>query len=92
MIDGHGDDLFRFPGIVKHNFSSNIFSRVDHTALLAHLAACGDDILHYPEPRAYSLESMLAAEAGIDARHLLVTNGATECIYIIAQMLSLIHI
>lgn len=87
MIDGHGDDLFRFPGIVKHNFSSNIFSRVDHTALLAHLAACGDDILHYPEPRAYSLESMLAAEAGIDARHLLVTNGATECIYIIAQMM-----
>lgn len=87
MIDGHGDDLFRFPGMIRHNFSSNIFSRVDHSALLAHLAACGDDILHYPEPRALSLERTLANEAAVDPRHLLVTNGATECIYMIAQMM-----
>lgn len=87
MIDGHGDDLFRFPGMIRHNFSSNIFSQVDHSALLAHLAACGTDILHYPEPRAYSLEGTLACEAGVDSRHVLVTNGATECIYMIAQMM-----
>ncbi|MDE7025895.1 MAG: aminotransferase class I/II-fold pyridoxal phosphate-dependent enzyme [Paramuribaculum sp.] len=87
MIDGHGDDLFRFKGLVKHNFSSNIFSRVNHDGLLAHLAECGEDMLHYPEPRCKSLEHVLADEAGVDSSHVLVTNGATECIYMIAQMM-----
>lgn len=37
MIDGHGDDLFRYGGAVKVNFSTNIPQRVDHSGLLDHL-------------------------------------------------------
>lgn len=87
MIDGHGDDLYKYSNLIQHNFSSNIFSRVDHSGLLRYLAECGNDILHYPEPRCLTLERELAAEAGVQPDKLLVTSGATECIYMIAQML-----
>lgn len=87
MIEGHGDDLYKYHNSIRHNFSSNIFARVDHSGLLQHLAERGNDILHYPEPRCLSLERKLAQEAGIDPGKVLVTSGATECIYLIAQMI-----
>ena len=36
MIDGHGDDLFRFGKKIKINFSTNIPQAVDHSGLLTH--------------------------------------------------------
>ena len=33
MIDGHGDDSFRYGTRIRHNFSTNIYSDVDHSAL-----------------------------------------------------------
>ena len=38
MIEGHGDDIYRYDELVKMNFSSNIFQHADHSALKAHLA------------------------------------------------------
>lgn len=88
MTEGHGDDLYRYGGKVRHNFSSNIFARADHSALMAHLASCGTKIAAYPEPEPYTLEAELASAAGIGARSVMVTNGATEAIYLIAMMMS----
>ena len=85
MIDGHGDDAFRYGGRVRVNFSTNIHQRVDHSGLLAHLAAVGDIFSSYPEPEPRSLEHFLAGEAGVGDDCVMATNGATEMIYLLAQ-------
>lgn len=85
MIKGHGDDIFTYPGI-RHNFSSNIVCRRDLDALYEHLNSSLPRISSYPEPDASSLAVAWAASMGISAHNLCVTNGATEAIYLIAQV------
>lgn len=86
MIKGHGDDTYRYSETIKMDFSSNICPHTDHSALMAHLSACGQDLLgHYPEPEAWSLEQMIAERLNIPARNVIVTNGATDAIYMIAS-------
>ena len=85
MINGHGDDIFTYSGIT-HNFSSNIVCRRDLDALYEHLNSCMPQISSYPEPDASSLAVAWAASMGISAHNLCVTNGATEAIYLIAQV------
>ena len=88
MIEGHGDDIHRYEaGMVRMNFSTNIYQQADHSALKAHLAERMDVINNYPEPEPLSLERMIAERLGINADCVMVTNGATEAIYLIAQKL-----
>ncbi len=88
MIEGHGDDLYRYDaGMVQMNFSTNIYQQADHTALRAYLAEHLDVINSYPEPQPRSLEKVIAQKLGITPEAVIVTNGATEAIYLIAQML-----
>lgn len=84
MIDGHGDDSYKFKKITS-NFSSNIFPHADLSGLKAHLCECMASISSYPEPEPYTLEKKLAEYHGIAPENVLVTNGATEAIYLIAQ-------
>lgn len=86
MINGHGDDLYKYKTEVRSNFSSNIYSHADLSALKRHLADHMDVIGNYPEPEPYSLEKALAAECGIDDNEIMVTNGATEAIYLAARL------
>ncbi len=88
MIQGHGDDAYRFARTIRANFSSNVYGRVDLEALKAHLKQSLDAISHYPEPEPYTLEAALAARHGIDPAAVCVTNGATEAIYLIAHAFS----
>ena len=60
MIYGHGDDLYRYEGLVKANFSSNIYQHADLEALKRHLAGRLDIIGNYPEPAPLSLEKAIA--------------------------------
>ena len=85
MLHGHGDDLYRYGGKIRHNFSSNVYSDVDHSALMSHLAGLGDILKNYPEPEALSLEAKIASVIGVAPEEVLVTNGATEAIYLIAM-------
>ncbi|MCM1076336.1 MAG: aminotransferase class I/II-fold pyridoxal phosphate-dependent enzyme [Bacteroides sp.] len=87
MIEGHGDDIYRYGEAVRHNFSTNIFSAVDHSGLMRHLSGMTECLRTYPEPTPESVEKILAAEAGVERECVMVTNGATEAIYLIAQML-----
>ena len=86
MIEGHGDDLYRYNSQVRINFSSNICQQTDHTALKAHLANHLDLVNHYPEPQPRKLEEQLAEYHDIPAECVMVTSGVTEAIYLIAQM------
>ena len=59
MINGHGDDAYRYTAI-HANFSSNVYHRVNHDGLNRYLAGCLPCIRSYPEPEPYAL----AAEPG----------------------------
>lgn len=85
MIDGHGDDCYKYAGKVVSNFSSNVYSRQDLSALQAHLCSRMGLIGSYPEPDARSLANALSRQYDIPPRNLCITNGATEAIYLIAQ-------
>ena len=86
MIDGHGDDIYQYDGL-RCNFSSNISPLINSSLLRHHLASRMEVIDHYPEPSARSLEVLIAAEHGISPSEVLVTSGATDAIYLIAQAL-----
>ena len=85
MLRGHGDDAFRYEGI-RHNFSSNIYSHADLDGLKLFLDSRLDRIASYPEPEPEALEALIASRKGVGRECLLVTSGATEAIYLIAQM------
>ena len=86
MIEGHGDDTYRY-GELRCNFSSNISPLIDTRPLRDHLAQRLTFIDHYPEPSARSLEEHLAASLDLDPSEVLVTSGATDAIYLVAQTL-----
>ena len=60
---------------------------IDTSGLRQYLAKRLEVISHYPEPSAHSLEVLLANEYHIQPEEILVTSGATDAIYLIAQML-----
>lgn len=84
MLTGHGDDIFKYPDI-RINFSSNICMHADHSLLKAHLMERFGVIANYPEPEAWTLEHAIAQKLCISDDCVVVTNGATEAIYLVAQ-------
>ena len=84
MIKGHGDNSYEY-GDIRSDFSSNICPATNHDELLAYLASRHGILDHYPEPEAWSLEKMIAERHDIAPEQVIVTNGATEAIYLIAQ-------
>ncbi|MDO4160765.1 MAG: aminotransferase class I/II-fold pyridoxal phosphate-dependent enzyme [Prevotellaceae bacterium] len=85
MIDGHGDDSYRYGDKIKINFSSNIYSHADLCGLKRHLADNLDCIGAYPEPDAFSLSKAIADNSDISPDEVVITNGATEAIYLLAK-------
>ncbi len=86
MIEGHGDDLYKYGKKIVSNFSSNAYNRIDHSGLYQRLNERLSTICSYPEPMPYSLESEIARRYSLTPRQVCVTNGATEAIYLIAQV------
>ena len=85
MIEGHGDDLYKYDGI-KMNFSSNTNCYADLKPLEQHLKTVLEKaIASYPEPQPKRLEALIADRSGILPEEVCVTAGATEAIYLIAQ-------
>lgn len=92
MTHNHGDDLYRYDNIIA-NFSSNVYSGANNQALIKHLQsyiAIGSS--SYPEPEPYTLQKELAEYYGISPDCVLVTNGATEAIYLVAHLLEGEHV
>lgn len=85
MIEGHGDDLYRYGDKVKYNFSSNIYGKFDHDGLKHFLADRVANVAFYPEPAPFSLERILASHLGVCRHNVVVTAGATDAIYRIAD-------
>lgn len=86
MIEGHGDNIYQY-GPLRCNFSSNISPLIDTRLLRGYLATRLSAIDHYPEPSARSLEVLIARQHDIEPGEVMVTSGATDAIYLIAQTL-----
>ena len=86
MTNTHGDDIYRYDGLVKMNFSSTTWQHADHSALKAYVAEHFELVNNYPEPQPLQLERLIAGKLGISPRGVMVTNGATEAIHLIARL------
>ena len=85
MIIGHGDD-YGIQSELIANFSTNIPASCKNDALLQYLSETMLSVTHYPDPDASELAQRLAQKYGIDAASVLVTNGATEAFYLLAEL------
>ena len=85
MIEGHGDDAYRYRVPIRADFSSNVLYGPLDAGLEAHLQEKIDTITHYPEASAQSLQAIAAEVYSVASDQVLVTNGVTEAIYLTAQ-------
>lgn len=86
----HGDDIYIYSDI-RCNLSSNVYNGFDHSGLYKHLAEVMPCIANYPEPTPAHLEALIAEHLAISSDNVMVTNGATEAIYLIALAFSGSH-
>ncbi|MDR2921495.1 MAG: pyridoxal phosphate-dependent class II aminotransferase [Tannerella sp.] len=85
MLDGHGDDVYRYDREIVSNFSSNVYNQTDLSGLKKYLSTQLGLIATYPHPEAASLQQKIAAKNAIPPGSVCVTNGSIESIYLIAQ-------
>lgn len=85
MFEGHGDDIYRYDGI-KHNFSSNIFQGFDHSGLCLWLGEQVAAVANYPSPTPNDTEIIIAEYHGVLPDSVMLTAGATDAIYLLAEL------
>jgi threonine-phosphate decarboxylase len=85
MIEGHGDDAYRYKNPIRADFSSNVLYGPVDAGLKAHLQEQVATVTHYPEASAQSLQAVAAEVYAVASDQVLVTNGVTEAIYLAAQ-------
>ena len=85
MLKGHGDDGYAQQTAIGHDFSSNVCRDALPEGLQEYLRQHLETLTHYPEPASESLRALIAGREGITVASVLVTNGATEGIYLTAQ-------
>ena len=85
MIEGHGDDGWKYKATIRADFSSNVWHGGLDPGLDEHLQKSIATITHYPEAGAQTLQEEAAAAYGVAPDNVLVANGATEAIYLAAQ-------
>ena len=85
MLHGHGDDGYRYRQEIVADFSTNVWYGGEPAGLKEHLFAGWSAVNRYPEVLAENLGRKIAIHHHLDAANILVTNGATESIYLIAH-------
>ncbi|HEY0054653.1 MAG TPA: aminotransferase class I/II-fold pyridoxal phosphate-dependent enzyme [Pedobacter sp.] len=86
MLHGHGDDSYRFNREIVADFSTNVWYGGEPVGLKDHLFKRWEIINRYPEVIAESLTEKIAAQHNLNPNNILVNNGTTESIYLIAQL------
>lgn len=83
---GHGDDLHRYKETVfKGNFSSNVWYKGAPESLIRFLKEKISTIESYPAPNAEEVSFLIEKHHHIKPQSVIVTNGATEAFYLVAN-------
>lgn len=85
MKNGHGNDIHQQNTHVKVDFSSNVLPGGVSKTLQKHLQKHIQQIAHYPDVHSTQLRQQLATFHALLPENVLVTNGANEAFYLIAQ-------
>lgn len=85
MFQGHGDDGYLHQQTLAADFSTNVWHGGAPDGLKEFLFTQWDNVQRYPEVLAESLTQKIASFYGFKSENILVTNGSTESIYLIAQ-------
>lgn len=85
MFQGHGDDGYLHQQTLAADFSTNVWHGGAPKGLKEHLFTQWDSVQRYPEVLAESLTQKIASFYGFKSGTILVTNGSTESIYLVAQ-------
>ena len=85
MFQGHGDDGYLHQQTLAADFSTNVWHGGAPKGLKEHLFTQWDNVQRYPEVLAESLTQKIASFYGFKSENILVTNGSTESIYLVAQ-------
>ncbi|NIG54580.1 histidinol-phosphate transaminase [Chitinophaga sp. Cy-1792] len=83
-VNGEGGD--KFPRKIVADFSENTLYSGLTAGLKSHLAGSLDTIVRYPSPDAGLLQEALEKQLEQQPGTVLVTNGATQAVYLIAQL------
>ncbi len=87
MKSGHGNDIFQQKNKVIADFSTNVLPVGAPHDLLEHLQNEITQIQVYPDPHAQKLTQLIANSHRVSASNVLVTNGANEAFYLLAQLM-----
>lgn len=85
MLEGHGDDGYRFKGNIQADFSTNVWYGGEPAGLKDYLFHRWEKVNRYPEVLAESLAERIANHHRLTAAQILVNSGSTESIYLVAQ-------
>ena len=85
MLQGHGDDGYRYSKKLQADFSTNVWYGGEPAGLKEHLFSHWSSINRYPEVLAESLAEQAARHHQLSVDHLLINSGTTESIYLIAH-------
>jgi len=86
MLFGHGSDAYKYSRKIIADFSSNIWYKGLPEGLTECLYAEMVKLVHYPEPDAGKLAKKIAEFHDVSDSKVLVSNGASEAFYLIAQL------
>ena len=86
MLYGHGDNGYLHPAELLADFSSNVWYGGEPAGLKEHLFQRWKLINRYPEVLAESLTERVSRHHGLSPENILINNGTTESIYLIAQL------
>jgi len=86
MLEGHGDDAWKYSVPIKADFSSNVWYGELDEGLREEVCSRVGSVTHYPEVDGRTVRGLAAAAFGVLPEQVLVTNGATEAIYLVAQL------
>lgn len=88
MFQGHGDDRSNYSQEIMADFSTNVWYGAEPPGLKEHLFAHWELVNRYPEVLGASLTAIIAAHHRLTPENILVTNGSTESIYLVAELFS----
>ena len=85
MLHGHGDDAYRYAYEILADFSTNVWYGGEPAGLKEQLFNQWHLIRKYPEVLAESVNLLVAQHHHLQPEQVLISNGTTESIYLIAQ-------
>lgn len=85
MIQGHGNDIHQYNCNIKADFSSNVWYKGTSDELRDVLTNSITDLRNYPEADSSKLRTAIADYYRISRNNVVVTNGSTEALYLVAH-------